>query len=367
MNADELLEAARSDLSRGFTVRAGTRLRQACDTGNSEALLALAEAVIHGRLPGDATEIRTRLETAPELTATAMRLRARWRYAGIGGNSSPQDALEDLSSAALSHDPEAQIEMALAWAESRDEQAPAQVLAWLSRAGRTDLCELGTHDAAILPTPEVATPLPAWAPSPSEGNTRQLSDNPGIWTHGKLLSSLECAWLRAHAANFLGASRVYDPQTGQAIANPIRTGKTACLDGALPGIFDLRMAERMAAAAGATPDRAEPLAVLRYEPDQEYKPHYDWLGSVSLARDPLRHAGDRVFTVLAYLNTPETGGATYFPRLDIRIPALEGQGLVFSNVDSAGAPENLSQHCGEPVIAGSKWVASLWLREKPLA
>jgi hypothetical protein len=366
MNPDELLEAARSDLARGFTVRAGTRLRQACEAGNGEALLALAEAVIHGRLAGDAVEIRKRLETAPELDPAAMRLRARWRYAGIGGNRSPQDALEDLSFAAVSSDPQAQVEMALAWAESSDAQAPAQVQAWLSRAGRNDLCELINGTEARM-RPEEAGPLPGWADSPIGSNTRQLSDNPGIWIHDNLLSPLECAWLREHAASFLDSSRVYDPQTGQAIANPVRTGETACLDDALPGIFDLRIAERMAVAAGAAPDRAEPLAVLRYEPGQEYKPHYDWLGSVSLAKDPLQHAGDRVFTVLAYLNTPETGGATYFPRLDIRVPALRGQGLVFSNVDSAGAPASLSQHCGEPVIAGSKWVASLWLREKPLA
>jgi len=365
VNADELLEAARTDFSRGFTVRAGTRLRQACDAGSSEALVALTDAVIHGRVPGDVREIRKRLETADTPTPEARRLRARWRYAGIGGERSRPTALEDLTAAAGAGDTSAQIEMALAWGENRDETAQGQVTAWLSRARRMDLLE--TCEASRYKTADEAEPLSDWATPASPDATRRLSEDPAIWLHEALLSPLECTWLQLHATASLAPSRVYDPRSGQAIDDPIRTGRTACLDPSLPGIFDLRIAERMAAAAKAESNRAEPLAVLCYEPGQEYKPHYDWLGSGSLARDPLRHAGDRVVTVLGYLNTPKAGGATYFPRLDIRVPARQGQVLVFFNVDAAGTPATLSQHTGESVLAGSKWLASLWIRERPLA
>lgn len=365
MNADELLEAARSDLSRGFTVRAGTRLRQACDAGSSEALVTMADAVIHGRVPGDAQEVRRRLEAVDRPTPEARRLRARWRYAGIGGKALQPAALEDLAAAAGAGDASAQVEMALAWGELGDEAARHQVSAWLSRAGRTDLLEIGGTD--VGQAADEAEALPAWAKQRAPGTPLRLAEDPVIRLHDAVLSPLECAWLRLHAADSLAPSRVYDPRSGKAIDDPIRTGRTACLDPALPGVFDLRLAERMAVLAEAEPSRAEPLAVLCYEPGQEYKPHYDWLGSGSLARDPLRHAGDRVITALGYLNTPQAGGATYFPRLDIRVPARQGQILVFFNVDTAGTPAMLSQHTGEPVLAGSKWLASLWIRERPLA
>lgn len=365
MNAEDLLAAAREDLTRGFTVRAGTRLRQACDAGSGDALVELVHAVIHGRIPGDAGEVRRRLETAPRLTPSARRLRARWRYAGIGADAAPDRALEDLCDAALAGDTEAQIEMALAWSEHDDPAAYAQSIAWLSQAGAEDLAGASDRETVSVPLEEPAV-LREWAEVAANTEAESLADDPEIKLCPGFLSSAECAWLRRHATELLGPSRVYDPRTGKAIDDPIRTGRTACLDPSTPGLFDLRISERLAAAANASVRRAEPLAVLCYGPAQEYKPHYDWLGGTSLASDPLGRAGDRVATVLGYLNTPEAGGATYFPQLDIRVPAEQGQVLIFANVDRKGEPSRRSQHAGEPVLAGEKWVASLWLRERAL-
>lgn len=365
MNAEELLAAARDDLARGFTVRAGTRLRQACDAGSGDALIQLVHAVIHGRVPGDASELRRRLEAAPRLTPAARRLRARWRYAGIGADAAPDKALEDLCDAALAGDTEAQIEVALAWSEHGDAAASAQSVAWLSRAGAEDLLDAVDRENQSADVEEPAI-LREWADVTSVSAAESLADDPEIKLYPRYLASLECAWLCRFATELLGPSRVYDPRTGKAIDDPIRTGRTACLDPSTPGLFDLRISERLAAAANASVQRAEPLAVLCYGPAQEYKPHYDWLGGTSLASDPLGRAGDRVLTVLGYLNTPGAGGATYFPQLDIRVPAERGQVLVFANVDPHGQPSRRSQHAGEPVVAGEKWLASLWLRERPL-
>lgn len=366
MNADDLLVAAREDLARGFTVRAATRLRQAGEAGNSQALVELASAVFRGRVAGTAREIRQRLESLSELVPAARLLRARWRYTGIGGEAAPDTALADIGAAAAAGDRSAQIEVALAWGEFDDARARRQVHAWLLTAGAAD--EFGLTQSAAEPVGADPAVLPnAWAPLPVCTRPRILASEPGIRVAPELLSPFECTWLCRHAAPRLAPSRVIDPQTGRPLDDPVRTGSTACLDPAHPGLFDLRISERMAHAAGSTLRHAEPLAVLRYQPGEQYKPHYDWLDRAGLARDPLAAAGDRALTVLAYLNTPETGGATHFPRLDIRVPARRGQVLAFANVDSSGAPSPLAQHAGEPVICGEKWIASLWLRERALS
>ncbi|MGH8127437.1 MAG: prolyl hydroxylase family protein [Gammaproteobacteria bacterium] len=366
MNADELLTAAREDLARGFTARAGTRLRQAGDAGNSQALVELASAVFRGRVPGSAREIRQRLESLSELVPAAHLLRARWRYAGTGGEAASDSALADIGVAATAGDRAAQIEIALAWNEFAGTDARRQVHAWLLAAGAVD--EFGLREATAQPVDSDPAALPdAWAPLPVCAEPQILASEPDIRVAPDLLSPFECIWLCRHAAARLAPSRVIDPLTGRSLDDPIRTGLTACLDPAQPGVFDLRISERMAQAAGSTLGHAEPLAVLRYLPGEQYKPHYDWLDKAGLARDPLAAAGDRAITVLAYLNTPEAGGTTHFPRLDIRVPARRGQVLVFANVDSRATPSALAQHAGEPVIAGEKWIASLWLRERRLS
>lgn len=366
MNADDLLIAAREDLSRGFTVRAATRLRQAGEAGNSQALVELASVVFYGRASGTVREIRQRLESLSNLVPAARLLRARWRYAGIGGKATPDTALEDISAAAMAGDRAAQIEVALAWGEFRSARAHRQVQAWLLAAGAAE--EFPQTKFITEPVDSDPTVLPdAWAPLPVGAQSRILFSEPVIRVTPELLTPFECTWLCRHAVPRLAPSCVIDPQTGRSLNDPIRTGSTACLDLTHPGLFDLRISERMAHAAGSMLHHAEPLAVLRYQPNEQYKPHYDWLGSTGLARDPLASAGDRAITVLAYLNTPEAGGATHFPQLDIRVPARRGQVLAFANVDSSGTPSPLAQHAGEPVISGEKWIASLWLREHALS
>ena len=112
------------------------------------------------------------------------------------------------------------------------------------------------------------------------------------------------------------------------------------------------------------------LQILRCLPGAEYKPHEEYF-------DPHRHGsavivkrgGNRVETVLMYLNTPEEGGETVFPDVGLSIPPKRGNALFFAYPQAH--PCSLSLQGGAPVIAGEKWVATKWLREgifdEPLA
>lgn len=370
VQAEELLAGAREDLRRGFAVRAGTRLRQAAAAGHAEAPCLFATVLLKGQIPGRAREARTTLETgnAP-LAPTARMLRATLRYAGIGGEVRSGPALTDLNQAAEAGHPPALIESALLWLEQGGERAVRAARTCLLRAA--DSSPPAQELLALLPesrTPGVARlpALAAWPAARQPQASERLCRAPRIERFRGAFTPLECAWLWALARPQLAPSLIVDPRSGRPRPDPTRTGETMHFDFSTASICIYRMAARMASLAGYEAACAEPLAVLRYAPGQQYKPHYDSLGAAGLARDPLRAAGDRAATVLGYLNVPEAGGATLFTRLGVRVEPALGDVLAFSNVDADGQPEQDSQHAGEPVETGEKWLASLWVRQRPV-
>ena len=112
--------------------------------------------------------------------------------------------------------------------------------------------------------------------------------------------------------------------------------------------------------AGIPLERAEPMNVLRYTSDQEYKPHYDTLGE-----EYLDNGGQRILTGIIYLNN-SVGGGTAFPKLNMIFGAIGGRLLLFENVDKNMQPHDLSLHQGMPPHEGEKWIFTLWFRERNL-
>ncbi len=99
----------------------------------------------------------------------------------------------------------------------------------------------------------------------------------------------------------------------------------------------------------------EAMAVLRYQPGDEYRDHLDTLPGV----ENQRHT-----TVLTYLNDDYDGGATVFPESGLSVKGKRGDVLVFRNLDSAGRPDPATRHAGTPVTRGTKWLSSCWIRQR---
>lgn len=176
------------------------------------------------------------------------------------------------------------------------------------------------------------------------------------------LSDEECDALRQLAAPRLARSETVDNSTGGSEVNDARTsagmffgrGETALIE---------RIEQRIAALLRWPVENGEGLQVLHYRPGAEYKPHYDYFdpaqpGSATI----LKRGGQRVGTVVMYLNTPEAGGGTTFPDVHLEVFPVKGHAVFFS-YDRAH-PDSRSLHGGAPVIAGEKWVATKWLRER---
>ena len=96
----------------------------------------------------------------------------------------------------------------------------------------------------------------------------------------------------------------------------------------------------------------------RYAPGQQYRPHLDTLPNAD---------NQRIRTAILYLNANYQGGETAFPLLGFTVAPCVGDLLVFDNVDASGLPDPRSRHAGLPVTGGTKWVATRWIRARPVS
>ncbi|KGI76659.1 2OG-Fe(II) oxygenase [Oleiagrimonas soli] len=123
-----------------------------------------------------------------------------------------------------------------------------------------------------------------------------------------------------------------------------------------------RIDARIAALTGLPTDHGEALQVLHYLPGQKYEPHFDWFDSTKEGFRLVTHkGGQRVATIIMYLNTPTGGGGTHFPNVGVTVTARRGSALYFAYEQD----DKESLHAGLPVTEGEKWIATKWIREHP--
>jgi prolyl 4-hydroxylase len=211
----------------------------------------------------------------------------------------------------------------------------------------------------------VPEPLPAGpAPLCPAGRPVQVlaaMRYPRVVVFGGLLSADECAGLIALARPRLARSQTVDHASGGSEVNRARTSEGMFFERAeTPFIAGLE--ERFAALLHWPATHGEGLQVLRYGPGAEYRPHHDYFDPAQPGTAAvLRRGGQRVATLLVYLQAPEAGGATVFPDVALEVTPVAGNAVFFSYDRPHAVTRTL--HGGAPVLSGEKWVATLWLRE----
>jgi len=194
---------------------------------------------------------------------------------------------------------------------------------------------------------------------------RKISHSPEIYECLHFLTDTECDSIIEKAKPNLERSRVIDQHSSKQLIDTRRIS----LGTFLPKMNEGRVIEKVRSIVEKItniPSRnGEGIQVLHYLVGGEYQPHFDWFdpkttgGLVHYNR-----GGQRVATLLVYLNTVKEGGETVFPKAQIKIAAIKGKAVLFYNIDLEGRPDRMSLHGGAPVIAGEKWIATLWLREE---
>ena len=115
---------------------------------------------------------------------------------------------------------------------------------------------------------------------------------------------------------------------------------------------------------------AEQYQLVYYKKGAQYKPHFDSFDyETEDGKKNWEPGGQRIVTVLVYLNNVEGGGGTDFPELGVTVKAKKGDVVVFHNtLTEVPAPSHprihpRSLHAGMPVTKGEKWMVNLWFRE----
>ncbi len=123
-----------------------------------------------------------------------------------------------------------------------------------------------------------------------------------------------------------------------------------------------RIEQRLASLLGVPVNHGEGLQILHYLPGQEYEPHYDWFDPEQPGYGAITAVGgQRIASVVMYLNTPAQGGGTAFPEIGLTVTARRGSAVYFAYEGG----DRSSLHAGLPVVRGEKWIATKWLRERP--
>ena len=218
-------------------------------------------------------------------------------------------------------------------------------------------------------------PLPVIVPEPLQGavaptvwaGARAVQvlvtlRSPRVIVFGGLLADVECDALIELAGQRLVRSETVQSASGESEVNSARTSDGMFFNRDETALIS-RIEARMAALLDWPLENGEGLQVLRYGPGAEYKPHYDYFDPAQPGTPTiLKRGGQRVASLVCYLNTPARGGATVFPDLHLDVAPVKGNAVFFSY--DRPHPMTRSLHGGAPVLEGEKWVATKWVRER---
>ena len=326
-----------------------------------------------------------------------------WRLVGRGAPAAPDEGAASILAAAEAGDPfglamagvitaggvgaRQDIRAALGWlaraAERGDARAAGQ-LGLLARAGGADPVAanraLGlAADAGFAPARRAA--IPARPAGGADFHRLAAAVDPFLFgpiaqpetvcaaPHVRIVPDLLPAWACDYVMTLaepgLSRAMVVDERGGESVRQ-IRTNRVVNFGLVDSDVLLEMINTRLGAAAGLPAEHAEGLGVLNYAPGEEYAAHVDYIPDTAANAPQLAARGQRVRTLLVYLNDDFDGGATEFVRLGQGFRPPRGSALIFDNVTPDGQVDPLTLHRGAPPTRGQKWVISKWFRSRPL-
>lgn len=229
----------------------------------------------------------------------------------------------------------------------------------MSEEGGAGITELPASVAVPEPLPEGTRPA-IWAVD-REVTVVSSMRKPRVVVFANLLAPDECDEIIALSRLRLARSETVQTDTGGNEVNHSRTSQGMFFDRGEHPVC-ARLEARIAALTSWPLENGEGLQVLRYGPGAEYKPHYDYFDPAQAGTPTiLQRGGQRVASVICYLNTPSQGGATTFPDVQLDVAPVRGNAVFFSY--DRPHPMTRTLHGGAPVMQGEKWVATKWLRQ----
>ena len=175
-----------------------------------------------------------------------------------------------------------------------------------------------------------------------------------------IITEEEALYIINKSSSHLNDSRIL----GDILDTKIRKSKNTWLYPNDPNIMNIM--KRIATIVKLPLENSEALQVVKYEPSGYYNEHHDGCcDGHHLCKEFMARGGQRIKTVLIYLNDEFTEGATNFPVLNMKIKPPKYSAIIFNPLAKNNKkchPKAL--HAGLPVKGGIKYVANLWFREE---
>lgn len=173
----------------------------------------------------------------------------------------------------------------------------------------------------------------------------------------------ECDAFCELSKSTLTKSTVVDDTTGASVGHEHRTSMGTYFT---LGQNDLvkKIEARIAEITGIPAPNGEGIQILNYVGGGEYRPHFDYFPDNTGGRVHTAKGGQRIITVIMYLNDVKAGGATVLPDIKLSVYPKKGSALYFSYFNSKGQVDPSTLHGGSPVLDGEKWIATKWIRER---
>jgi len=111
-------------------------------------------------------------------------------------------------------------------------------------------------------------------------------------------------------------------------------------------------------------EQMEEPQIVRYRTGEEFSWHYDEVPAAQLD-----NGGQRIATLLVYLNTVQRGGGTIFRDLKdasgepLTVKPVQGSALLFFPAFANGRPDDRTLHKGQ-VAEDPKWITQMWIHER---
>ncbi|MEA3118071.1 MAG: prolyl 4-hydroxylase, partial [Paraburkholderia sp.] len=187
---------------------------------------------------------------------------------------------------------------------------------------------------------------------------------PEVILFGNVLTDDECDEMIERSRNRLRPSTVVNLETGADDIITSRTSQGISFDRGEDELI-ARIERRFAELMNCPVDHGEGLQILNYAVDGKYLPHFDYFppgragSNVHFGR-----GGQRVATLIAYLNDVPAGGETVFPEIGMSVAPRRGNAVYFRYMNRAGQLDPSTLHGGAPVTQGEKWIMTKWVRER---
>jgi prolyl 4-hydroxylase len=188
-------------------------------------------------------------------------------------------------------------------------------------------------------------------------------EHPQVIVFGDVLSADECAELIERARPKLKRSTTVNAENGSEEVIRDRTSQGMFFNRDEDPLI-ARLEQRVAALMNWPVENGEGFQVLNYRVGAEYTPHFDYfVPDHAGSAVHTQRGGNRVATLVLYLNDVQSGGATYFPDAGISVAARRGNAVYFRYMNGHRQLDPLSLHGGAPVLDGEKWIMTKWVRE----